>query len=535
MARVVTVNDVLDGHVSLDIECLDRIYLNAYVPILQTSAQVVAFLSGHLGFPFASPVLFKQLGDRFRRAVAGFAEANHIPWVKFGKDEPKLETMKPYLARQAATGRSGVAAIGVAQEFQRVWTAHEGKTSTGTPRWSFVKADRRVTCYYFYLWDENFGPAFIKICAYFPYPGKIWINGHEWAKRQAAKAGLGFTELSNGFATCHDPAALQEICDRLTSGTINVFVQRWLHRLPLPFGDKDHDAGYWWETSMRQIEISRTLVFDAPRHARGFFEALIADNLDIGRPHNVEIIFARRIRRDTRATFRTAIDRRDNGGVIVNVFYKHSRIKQYLKDGRAMRIETVINAPRDLRCNARLPNLEELQVKARAANRRILEVERAGQGCVLASPAFERIAHPTTDEVGRRTPALRFGDPRVMALAGALCQTLLAATGFTNKNLRVLMTGLLGTTSYSTGQMTYDLRRLRLNGLIRRLPRSNRYVLTDDGVRIAVFYTKIYNRLLVPLTAADQAQAPPELRTALKTITRHVDDYAAQARLPRAS
>ncbi|MGP3911316.1 hypothetical protein [Nonomuraea sp. 10N515B] len=83
--------------------------------------------------------------------------------------------------------------------------------------------------------------------------------------------------------------------------------------------------------------------------------------------------------------------------------------------------------------------------------------------------------------------------------------------------------------------MTYDLRRLRLNGLIRRLPRSNRYVLTDDGVRIAVFYTKIYNRLLVPLTAADQPQAPPELRAALKTITRHVDDYAAQARLPRAS
>ncbi|WP_241564187.1 hypothetical protein [Nonomuraea polychroma] len=173
-----------------------------------------------------------------------------------------------------------------------------------------------MTCYYFYLWDADFGPAFIKVCAYFPYPGKIWVNGHEWAKRQAAKAGLGFTELSNGFATCDDPLALQEICDRLTSGTINVFVQRWLNRLPLPFDNKDHDAGYWWETSMRQIEISRTLVFDAPRHARGFFEALIADNLDIGRPHNVEIIFARRVRRDTVGTFRTAIDRRDNGGVL---------------------------------------------------------------------------------------------------------------------------------------------------------------------------------------------------------------------------
>ena len=281
---------------------------------------------------------------------------------------------------------------------------------------------------------------------------------------------------------------------------------------------------------MRQVEVSRTIVFDAPRHARGFFEALVADNLDIGRPHNVEIIFARRVRRDTWGTFRTAIDRRDNGGVLVNVFYKHSRIKQYLKDGRAMRIETVVNAPRDLGCNARLPNLGELQAKARAANRRILDAERAGQGTVLASPAFERIAHPSVDAEGRRTPALRFGDPRVMALAGALCQTLLAATGFTNKNLRVLIAGLLGS-AYTPGQMTYDLRRLRLNGLIRRLPHTNRYVLTAEGIRIAVFYTKIYNRLLVPLTASNQPQAPPELRAALTAITRHVNDYANRARL----
>ena len=72
MARVLTVNDVLDGHVTLDIQCLDRIYLNAYVPILQTSSQVVAFLSGHLGFPFPSPALFRQLGDRFRKAVSPF-------------------------------------------------------------------------------------------------------------------------------------------------------------------------------------------------------------------------------------------------------------------------------------------------------------------------------------------------------------------------------------------------------------------------------------------------------------------------------
>jgi len=538
MSRVVTASEVLDGHVALDIECLDRIYLNAYVPILQSSGQVVAFMTQHLGLPIPSPALMEKISTKFRRSVASFAEANGIPWVRFAKEDRKAEVMAPYLRKAAAAGRSQVVAIGVAQEFQRVWAAYRRDTATAAPQYTFAKADRRVTCYYFYLWDEDFGPAFIKVCAYFPYPAKIWVNGHEWAKRQAARAGIAFTELSNGFAACADPVALQEICNRLQPGTIEVFAQRWLHRLPLPFGPADQRAGYWWEISMRQIEVSRTLVFDAPRRARAFFEALIAGNLDIGRPANVEIIFNRHIRRDTPGVFRTAIDRPvigpDSGGVVLNLFYKHSRIKQYLKDGRAMRIETVINAPRDFRCNARLPNLEALQAKARAANHRILEAERAGQGTVLASPAFERIAHPSADADGRRTPALRFGDPRVMALAGALCTTLLAATGITNKSLRALMTGLLHT-PYSPGQMTYDLRRLRLHGLIRRLGHTNRYVLTPDGIKVAVFYTKLHNRLLRPLLAADQPPAPTELRAALRTLDQHVDGYIARARLSTAA
>ncbi len=539
MAAVVTVNDVLDGDVGLDVECMDRIYLNGYVPNLQVGGQVVSFMTAHLGYPIPSPAIIEKIGTTFRKAVERFAADNTIPVVRFGKDDRKIEVMRPYLAGQARTGRSGVAAIGIAQEFQNVFASAKHMGNNGVPWFSFYKADRRVTCFYFYVWDVDFGPAFIKICTYFPYPIKVWLNGHEYAKRQAAQAGIGFSELSNGFASCADPAALQDICDRLSPGAITVFFQRWMSRLPVPLTEADRAAGYWWELSMRQVEVSRTLVFDAPRHARGFFEALVADNLAIGRPDNVELIFhgPRRMGRPPKldCVAKTKVVTRGTE-VTVNAFYKSSRIKQYLKDGRALRIETVINCPDDLRCQRRLVHLDELQARARAINRRLLDTERVGQGCVLASPAFERIARPTLTEDGRKTPALRFGDLRVQALAGALCTTMLAVTGITNKSLRALMTGLLDGTAYTMNQASYDLTRLRVNGLITRVPGRNLYRLTSDGLRFAIFYVKLHNRLLGPLLAADQPPAPPSLRNALRTIDTHIDTYIDNARmLPKAA
>jgi hypothetical protein len=535
MSHVVTVAELLDGQAMLDIECPDRIYLSGFVNSLQTPGGVIYFLHNHRGFPVTSPAVFGQIGDQFRRSVSSYAEANHLPVVKLKAADRNAEVMRPYLDRAAASGRSQVAAIGVAQEPQIVWTARQRATDPGKPpQFSFTKENRRVTAYYFYLWDEGFGPAFIKICAYFPYPVKVWVNGHEWAKRQAIRAGIAFTELSNGFASASDPDGLQVICDRLQPGTIGVFFARWMARLPVPLTAADQAAGFWWELTMRQVEFSRTIVFAAPRHARAFFEALVADNLDIGRPERAEIIFKRSPRGPkARGVFKTAIDRHATA-VTVNIFYRHSRIKQYMKDGRAMRIETVVNDAYDFGCGRLLHNFDELQVRARECNRRILEAERAGQGCVLANPVFERIAHPTVDAAGRKAPAMRFGDFRVQALAGALCSVLGAATGITNRSLRALMTGLLGT-PYSMTQASYDLARLCRNGLITRRPHANTYDLTPDGLAFAIFYTKVHNRVLGPLFAAAQPQAPPALRTALRAVEQHISQRLADTRLPAAA
>jgi hypothetical protein len=537
---VVTAAEMVAGHVTLDVSCLDRLYLNGYVAKLQTPGGVVYFFHDHRGKPIVSPALFEPIGNKFRRDIKDWAQANGVPVIRFKAGERKADVMAPYLDAAAAAGRSQVAAIGCAQEFQLVWTARKRDTDPGgCPQFSFTKEQRRVSVFYVYIWDTTMGSGFIKICSYFPYPVKAWVNGHEWAKRQALAAGIGFTALSNGFASCDDPAALQAICDRFGPGTVQVWFERWMARIPLPLTGADRDAGYWWELSMRQTETSRTLVFDEDVHARAFFEALLCENMDLGRPENVELLF-RRGQRSGRPTlppagggFRTTIDRYCHM-VTVNVFYRNSRLKQYLKDGVALRIETVVNDPRDLRCNRQLHNLPELQDKARAINARLLETETVGQGTALVSPVIERITRPTLTGEGRKAPALRFGDLRVQALAGAVAAMLFTVTGITNKTLRGLMTGLLHR-PYSMNQASYDLSRLARNGLITRIPGRNRYTLTRDGLLFAHIYTKVYDHVLRPLMAPDRPNAPPELTAALTALDQITADHITRARVPTAA
>ncbi len=538
MTSVVNINDVLDGHVGLDLACIDRLFLNAYVPNLQVSGQVVTFLTAHLGFPIPSPALLQKIGNRFRHDVKAFAVEHDIPILALKKpdrtrwDDRKLDHVRTYLDRAEAEGRFGVVAIVSAQEFAWVFSAKNRSSTPGVVSYDFAKEDRRVGTYYFYVLDPEFGPGFIKVCTYFPYPSRVWVNGHEWAKRQAARAHIGFSELANGFASCDDPSALQVICDRFGPADVQAFFDRWTEVIPTPFTEADREAGYFWELSMRQVEVSRTLVFDDPRRARSFFEALVQDNINIGRPEQVAAVFDAQIRtrgsRRTKGPFRTRVFS-PGTEVKIDFSFKHSRVKQYLKEGRALRIETVINKPKDIGILARLEHLPELVERARAVNDRLLMIERAGQGCAIGSALFERIHQPYNRE-GQRTGALRFGDQRAMALAGSLCLVVHAVTGFTNKSLRGRVAGLLGC-DYSSSQMSYDLRRLRLHGLIERVPGTHSYALTPEGIRVAVFYTKVRGRLLGPLLDADQPPAPLELRRALGTIEHVLGEYVSNARL----
>ncbi|HEX3308583.1 MAG TPA: hypothetical protein VHS32_20240, partial [Streptosporangiaceae bacterium] len=331
--------DVLADHVTLEIECIDRMYLNVFIPELQRTGQVAGFLMRHRGFPIASTALVAPMTRQFVSDIYDFAAAHGVPLIRFAKGQRKDGVMAQYLA--GFTGRDGIVFIGVAQEKAHIFrTERRHNPVTGAAYPWIVTATGIVNHYYFYGVDDDFGPFFIKFCSYFPYTARLCINGHEYAKRQAAKAGIGFTALDNGFAAASDPAAVQAICDGLTDDKIDALLRKWLARLPHPFTAADRAAGYRYELSILQAEFSLTQKLDAPVSGRIFFEQVIRDNLDLGRPDRVSLIFARQIQRGrkkpTPGVFRTRVIT-DTVTPSLHIDYKHCRIKQYHKEGKALR------------------------------------------------------------------------------------------------------------------------------------------------------------------------------------------------------
>ena len=328
-----------------------------------------------------------------------------------------------------------------------------------------------VNHYYFYLNDDEFGPAFIKICSYVPFPIKVYINGHEWAKRQLEKQGIAFESLDNGFLSCSDPQALQKICDQLLASHIQRFFYKWVSLLPYPLTEEDRKCGYVHRLSVWQLEVSLTQVFDRPLRGRQFFEEVIRDNLDQGRPDRVQLIFERNITKRPPGSFRTRVIQ-DGVNPSLHINYKKSHVKQYFKENRALRTETTINDPKDFGIGKGLSNLPYLQQIGLNINRRLLDVQRVSHNCGLSGETIERLVKPTVNEDGQRAPGLKLGDPRVMALFLALTLFFHLLDGFRNAELRKHVADLLDM-DYKPTMMTYDLRRLLRKGIIARIPDTN--------------------------------------------------------------
>jgi hypothetical protein len=520
--------DVLASHVVWELECIDRMYLNLYVPKLMFASGIAWFFREHRGQPFVSSALMDPMTKDFVRSIHRFVDDHGVDLVPFRRGERKDDIAHRYLAGH--DGSEAILFVGRAQEKTNVFRTQKRRNPVTGKTYPWLVADTAmVNHFYFYGFDEDFGPFFIKFATYFPYTAKVCINGHEWAKQQATKAAIGFEALDNGFLSCDDPDLLQRICHSLTPAKIDAFVRKWLARLPHPFTAADRRAGYRYDLSVLQAEFSLTQVLDRPVSGRVFFEDVIRENLDIGRPDQVSLVFDRRIyrrgRHPTPGRFRTRII---TEGVTpsLHVYYRRSKLKQYHKEGRALRTEMTVNDTRDFGIGKRLENLPALGQIGFAANRRLLHVQRTSHDPWHGEDAFAAVTNPAVVD-GQRVPGLRFTDHRVQALLAALVVFRLLPNGFANRDLREHLTPLLGlpAESLTQGKMSYDLRRLRLHDLIKRIPGTHRYHVTDFGFHTAVTLRRAHDRLLRPALATTATPSTPSpLGRALTQVDRAIDN-----------
>lgn len=529
---MVSITEILDGHVTLEVESVDRLYLNGYVPSLSTPGGLTTFMREHLDKPIPSPAVLGEVTRRFRDQVQAFATEKAIPLIPFERGERKDDRANQMRRERGVRGE--VVFIGVAQEKAKTFSGR--KAPEKGPNWFDYTRDKTVCVnhYYFYVDDEEFGPAFVKVCSYAPWALKVCLNGHEWAKRQLEKQGIAYTALDNGFLECADASALQKVCDSLGAQQVEAFLARWLERLPMPLTREDRAAGYDWKLSIWQMEVSLTQVFDRPVRGREFFEEVMRDNLDLGRPDRVQLIFERRIVPSTPGKFRTRVIQ---DGVLpsLHIEYKSFDLKQYFKEGRALRTEGTFRDPRDFNVNKGLSNFSYLQQIGRQINRRLLEVEQVSQNCGLSADGIERVVQPTVEKDGQKAPGLRFGDPRVMALMLTLSLFTHLINGFRNQDLRRHVTNLLGASAgnYTAQQATYDLRRLCRKGLVHRRPGTHRYVVTPYGWKVARLYARLDARIFRPALTALQGRGitdpAPKLSRALAKVDHELDTLIAAA------
>jgi hypothetical protein len=506
---------------------------HVYIPKLQRESGASWFLKQQRQFRVASSAAMAPISRAFVEAIEAYTHEHQIPLLTFGKGERKDDVVAPYI-RQAA-GREGIVLIGKAQEKTTTFRTTKGHGPRSADRYPrLIRTTVMVNQYYFYGVDADFGPFFFKFSSYFPYTAKFCLNGHEYLKRQLGQAGIAYEALDNGILSCVDPLQMQALADDLSAEKIEALIRKWQGRLPQPFTAAERAAGYDYDISILQAEFALTQVLDRPQTGRLFFEAAIRENLDLGRPEQVQLIFERRITRATPSRFRTHII---TEGVTpaLHVDYKHSRIKQYHKEGQALRTETTINDTRDFHIGKRLKNLPALRLIGFQANRRLLHIQSLSHNCLLGEDAFQQVNQPQIVS-GQRVAALRFTDRHVQALFSALVAFRLLPQGFANPGLRALLAPLLGLASdqLTPGQMTYHLRRLRLHGLIERIPHTHRYQVTDFGWRVAFFFTRTYARLLRPGLANILPGAPPlnnRLRLRFALLERTMNDCIAQAYL----
>jgi hypothetical protein len=480
--------------------CFDRILLNGLIQPFQQPERVVGFFDTyrHL-YPVSRDVL-RGAADQFQLWVKKQADNWNAPIVEAPKGR-RDEFVEPYF-RGARPDQ--VVVILKAREPARIMTAIGDKKIN---RWHLQIADRWIVQYNFYVNDQHWGRMFVRICPYLPFSARVCLNQHHWLANRMRAEGIDFQQCSNAFLRCAAPERLQQLAEALTAQDLSSCGRKWLTRFTPFFTETERQqAGCQHRLFFSQVELCDNLIFYRRAALDKLGERLIDANRTIGQPNKITVIFGRKVTKQYRGKLQTEIEDMDLPNPVIRSHYRNGFIKQYVRDHLILRTEPATNNVTDYGVNKAIEHLPALRDKMAAVIDNYLDVQQDILETFVDRGQLRKLAQPTLTATGKRIPGLKLDNPRQLALMHALVRfaQIPPARTFSTAEIYPHTLAALGSTtqSYSLASLRYDLSKLRVKGLVQRLPRSRRYHLPATGYSVCLIFLKLFERVYAPLSAA---------------------------------
>ncbi len=506
--------------------CFDRILLNAAIQPFQQPERVMGFFW-----------TYRQLYPVSRQVLRDIASQYHN-WVKYCSPKwgaPILDApqgrrddfVAPYFR---AARPDQVVAILKAREPARILVSI---SKQATEQGHLEYKTRWVDQYNFYLQDRDWGRMFVRVCPYFPFSARVYLNQHAWLANRLREQGIRFRACANAFLHCSDPQALQQLANSLQSHHLIMCAHKWLaHLTPFFTARERREAGVQHRLFFAQMEYCDNLIFKRRAALDALSERLLDANRQIGQPRTLALIFGRRVTRRHGGKLQTVIEDLDLGNPVIRSHYRNGFLKQYARDHRLWRTELATNDVTDYGHLKSVEQLPALRHTLQGITENYLNLQQDILETFVDRGQLHQLRQPTLTPSGRRIPGLRLDHPRQLALMQAVVRfSHLAAGGlFTTRELHPDVAQALGcsTDQYKLSSLRYELSKLRAKGLVEKIPHSRRYRLLAEGYRLCVVYLKLFEKLYAPLTAGllapvpADAQLPPAKATELDRLYRAV-------------
>jgi hypothetical protein len=485
--------------------CFDRIVINGYLSFLTRENNVAYFFREVCRKPKITKEVLTERTRQYQGWVEHYACNHQLPLIWPDKGVRKEDLVRPRQQRMLREERFGVYYI--LQSMEQGWTfrAVAPKFPTPDPNFQFLRKHKsRYTHYYFYIVDEVAGPMVLRVGSFLPFQVTAYLNGHNFIERQLRRQNIPFTKEDNRFVCVGNPKALQKAADRLSGKIIQERIDYWALILGPKFSARERAActGLHRVYAGMQIEYCRNFIFKRHWPIRSIFQRSCELGLYLLTADRVALLFGQqRLRKTISGKWQNVLERIDHGRQVFRTYYKNSFLKQYEKAATFLRQEVVCNNLKDFNLKKTLRHWQPLrerlqQITDRFAHSQAEHLNVHGQLDILA-----RLAKPVI-EGKTKVAGIKLENTRLMRLLELLLQGAGGHFGkWTTARLHraVLDAHDLKPKDYTLTQLRYDLRKLRLHGLIERVPKTYAYRFTPKGTKLSILLVQLRKRIYGPL------------------------------------